>query len=256
MEMAAKRLSELILAGEVNLDGDEKVATQVREAYMKQIESENDTVQSEAIKYLADIVPKLPSAQVELIFEKILEYIVSANLHEKKRERYGACAATVIHQAAEEHGHKLENLFLKSITRLLEFKDRKTEIEIILIGIITEFLKKWPTVAAQLQFDRENLILYLLKNVQVKSKLDIIKKSETCLGKLALTLPRPHIEKLLNQADWGLLRFIERSRGRNGEDSLKQLRNGLLCLNQVIRTNNVELRFWVRDAALLLVGIV
>lgn len=67
---------------------------------MKQIESENDTVQSEAIKYLADIVPKLPSAQVELIFEKILEFIVNLNLHEKKRERYGACAATVIHQAA------------------------------------------------------------------------------------------------------------------------------------------------------------
>lgn len=39
---------------------------------MKQIESENDTVQSEAIKYLAEIVPKLPSDQVEIIYEKIL----------------------------------------------------------------------------------------------------------------------------------------------------------------------------------------
>jgi len=57
-----------------------------------------------------------------------LEYITSVELVEKKRERYGACAATVIHQAAEEHGHKLENLFLKSITKLLEFKDKKTEI--------------------------------------------------------------------------------------------------------------------------------
>jgi hypothetical protein len=68
---------------------------------------------------LADIVPKLPSGQVEIIFEKILEYIINLNLHEKKRERYGACAATVIHQAAEQYGHKLENLFLKSISRLL-----------------------------------------------------------------------------------------------------------------------------------------
>lgn len=39
MEMAAKRLSELILSGDINLDADEKTATQVREAYMKQIES-------------------------------------------------------------------------------------------------------------------------------------------------------------------------------------------------------------------------
>lgn len=37
MEMAAKRLSELILAGEINLEGNDKVATQVREAYMRQI---------------------------------------------------------------------------------------------------------------------------------------------------------------------------------------------------------------------------
>lgn len=92
--------------------------------------------------------------------------------------------------------------------------------------------------------------------MQVKSKLDIIKKSETCLGKLALTLSREHIDQLLNQGDWGLLRFIERSRGKTGVESLKQLRNGLLCLNQVIRTNNIELRFWVRDAAQLLVSIV
>jgi hypothetical protein len=52
---------------------------------MKQIESENDTVQSEAIKYLAEIVPNLPSSQVEIIFEKILKYITDLNLVERKR---------------------------------------------------------------------------------------------------------------------------------------------------------------------------
>ena len=58
-------------------------------------------MQSEAIKYLAEIVPKLPSEQVEIIYEKILQHITNLNEAEKKRERYGACAATVIHQAAE-----------------------------------------------------------------------------------------------------------------------------------------------------------
>lgn len=114
---------------------------------------------------------------MEIIFEKILGHIINLNLHEKKRERYGACAATVIHQAAIEHGHKLENLFLKSLSRLLEFKDKKTEVEIILINIITEFVKKWPDVSTGLEFDRKNLILYLLRNIEVKNKLDIIKKS-------------------------------------------------------------------------------
>lgn len=64
MEMGAKRLTEIILAKEINLEADELIANTVQEAFMKQIESENDTVQSEAIKYLADIVPNLPSTQV------------------------------------------------------------------------------------------------------------------------------------------------------------------------------------------------
>lgn len=139
---------------------------------------------------------------------------------------------------------------------MLEFKDKKSEIEIILIGIITEFLKKWPNVASQLKFDRPSLTIYLLKNVQVKSKLDIIKKSETCLGKLALILNKDHIQLLVADKDWGLLRFIENSRKKQGLDNLKHLRNGLLCLNQVIRTNNLELRWWVREAGQLLVGAI
>jgi hypothetical protein len=73
---------------------------------------------------------------------------------------------------------------------------------------------------------------------------------------LALILAKERIEQLLVDRDWGLLRFIERSRGRSDLDSLKQLRNGLLCLNQVIRTNNVELRWWVREASQLLVSII
>ncbi len=44
-----------------------------------------------------------------------MEHITDLNETEKKRERYGACAATVIHQAAEENGRKLENLCIKSV---------------------------------------------------------------------------------------------------------------------------------------------
>ena len=128
MEMGAKRLTELILSGDVNLDSDPKIANTIRQAYMKQIESSNDTVQSQAIKYLAEIVPKLPSEQVEFIYEKILEHITNLTEEEKKRERYGACAATVIHQAAQQFGKQMGNLFLKSIKKLLEFKDKKTEL--------------------------------------------------------------------------------------------------------------------------------
>ena len=98
-------------------------------------------------------------------------------LADRKRERYGACAASVIHHAAPVEGPKLENLFLKSIKRLLEYQDRKSDIEMMLITIITEFIKKWPNVANGLSFERRMLVLYLLRNVQVKEKLDIIKRT-------------------------------------------------------------------------------
>jgi hypothetical protein len=43
----------------------------------------------------------------------------------------------------------------------------------MLINVISEFIRKWPNVAANpnLKFDRKNLVIYLLKNVQIKSKL-------------------------------------------------------------------------------------
>ena len=69
-------------------------------------------------------------------------------------------------------------------------QDKKVELEIILINIITEFIRKWPNVAGKLQYDRRSLLIYLMKNIQLKTKLDIIKKSESCLGKLALVLDR------------------------------------------------------------------
>jgi hypothetical protein len=145
---------------------------------------------------------------------------------------------------------------LKSIARLLEFKDKKTEVEIILISIITEFIKKWPIVASQLNFDRSNLIIYLLKNIEVKSKLDIIKKSENCLGKLTVIINRDLINVLLNDRDWGLIQFIGKNNKKASLDNLKQLRNGLMCLTQIIKTNNVELRFWIKDISLLLVEVI
>ena len=61
MEMAAKRVAEMVMAGEVDVANSSKMANTIREAFMKQVDSDNDTVQSEAIKYLADIVSKLPS---------------------------------------------------------------------------------------------------------------------------------------------------------------------------------------------------
>lgn len=147
---------------------------------MKQMESENYNVHAHAIKCVADIVPKLPSTQVEIIFQRILKFITDKNLDEKKRERYGVCAGTVIHQASEEYGVKLVNLYVESVKKLLEVKDQKTEIEIILINIISEFIKKWPVLSAsppKLTYDKKGLVVYLLKNIQVKSKMEIIKKS-------------------------------------------------------------------------------
>jgi hypothetical protein len=201
-------------------------------------------------------VPRLPIEEVEEIYKKILEHITHLEESEKKRERYGACAATVIHQAPEEYGKKMGNLYLKSIENLLRFQDKKTELEVILINIITEFIRKWPNEAGRLNYDRRGLLIYLLKNVHLKSKLDIIKKSESCLGKIALILDRDLINLALNDSNWGLLRFITRNIQTSGVESLKHARNGLLCLSQMLKSHNIELRYWAKEMAHLLLNVV
>lgn len=58
-------------------------------------------------------------------------------MDEKKREIYGICAGTVIHQAAEEYGQKLSELFVYSVNQLMLSKDQKNEIEVLLINVIS-----------------------------------------------------------------------------------------------------------------------
>lgn len=259
MEMGAKALTELILTGQLNLDEDEQTSNAIREAYMKQMESENYNVHAHAIKCMAEIISKLPSRQVEIIFERILTFISNPTLEDRKRERYGVCAGTVIHQASEEYGVKLVNLFVESIKKLLEVKDQRTEIEVILINIISEFIKKWPAISAnphKLSYDKKGLILYLLKNVQIKSKLEIIKKSELCLGKIALISQKDMLEVLLTNPDYGLLNFIALNASKLKIENIKHLRNGILCLSQILRTHNSEIRHWAKTIAELLVKII
>jgi hypothetical protein len=100
MEMGAKAVCELVLSGQLKLEEDKNTADTIREAFIKQMESDNYNVHAHAIRCIADMVPKLPSEQVEHVFSKIINSIADKNLDEKKREIYGICAGTVIHQAA------------------------------------------------------------------------------------------------------------------------------------------------------------
>lgn len=93
-------------------------------------------------------------------------------------------------------------------------------------------------MSAHLNYDKKSLVIYLLKNIEVKSKLDIIKKSEACLGKLALILDKELINLTLNDNDWGLIKFISKSATKTSLDNLKLTRNGLLCLSHIIKTHN------------------
>ena len=68
-------------------------------------------------------------------------------------------------------------------------------------------------------------------------------------------LDREHVDLLLNDKGWGLIQFIKKSSAA-GNDSLVRLRNGLLCLGQVIRSHNLEIRHWVKGCALLLCEVV
>lgn len=56
--------------------------------------------------------------------------------------------------------------------------------------------------------------MYLLRNVVAKSKLEIVKKSEAALGKVALILPKNLLETLFDHKDFGLLVSLQMSAGK------------------------------------------
>lgn len=64
------------------------------------------------------------------------------------------------------------------------------------------------------------------------------------------------VNLMLNEQDWGLLKFIHKNNGKPSIENLKHLRNGLLCLTQIVRTHNVELRYWIKDIALLISSVI
>ena len=53
---------------------------------------------------------------------------------------------------------------------------------------------------------------------------------------------------VIDDKEWGLLTFIMKSyEKRQSVDNLKHLRNGLLTLNQIVKTRNIELRHFVKN---------
>lgn len=64
------------------------------------------------------------------------------------------------------------------------------------------------------------------------------------------------INLALNDPEWGLLNFITKSHSNLTVEALKHARNGLLCLAQIIKTHNIEVRHWAKDIAHLLQTVI
>lgn len=98
--------------------------------------------------------------------------------------------------------------------------------------------------------------MYLLRNVAAKSKLEIVKKSETALGKVALILPKNLLETLFDHKDYGILISLQSLAGKMDLESMKKIRNQLLCLANVLKTHNSEIKYWAKKIAQLLIKII
>ena len=80
MEMGARAVAELVISGQLELEENPPRATMIREAFIKQMESDNYNVHAHAIKCVADMISKLPGDQVQIIFEKTIKSIADPNL--------------------------------------------------------------------------------------------------------------------------------------------------------------------------------
>ena len=74
----------------------------------------------------------------------------------------------MIHLAPDDFGHSLSDLFVESIVQLMAANNESSEIEMLLLNVVTEFTRKWSNVAGsqEVKFDRNGFIEYLLKNIE------------------------------------------------------------------------------------------
>lgn len=98
----------------------------------------------------------------------------------------------MINFAPGELGNNLSTLFVECVNQFLRLssnKNNKQEEELLihLLNLIIDFSEKWPDVVGnkELNYDRQLFIQVLLRNVEQSTKLDLIKKSDVALEKLA-----------------------------------------------------------------------
>lgn len=61
---------------------------------------------------------------------------------------------------------------------------------------------------------------------------------------------------IVNSQDYGLIRYIGSNKNGGNVEKLKHLRNGLLCLLQLLKTHRIELKVWIKSISIELVNIV
>jgi hypothetical protein len=105
-------------------------------------------------------------------------------------------------------------------------------------------------------FDREKLIEYLLRNIESSMKLQLVKKSDGALSKLSLIFNKNNIDFLLNSPSFGLLDFIRTNKNASSEQEMKYLRNGTLTLANILKTQNHELKYWIREVIPLCTDVI
>lgn len=59
----------------------------------------------------------------------------------------------------------------------------------LLLNVITEFVRKWPNVAgySDVKYNRQALITHLIDNIENSPKLLLVRKSDGALSKLSIT---------------------------------------------------------------------
>ena len=84
----------------------------------------------------------------------------------------------------------------------------------------------------------------------------MIRKSDGALSKISIILDRPNLEYLLVSKEVGLLGFIRNFIKTTNEQEMKSLRNGLLSLSNILKTQNHELRKWAKEIVIICTNII
>lgn len=143
---------------------------EIVDVILNQLDSDEKSLQNNAIKCMAEIISKLSTNNSKRIVDRIVMRITKPGSKQAKEmaDIYANGLVTIIKEVGYQCGYQLKDLVKVTVDAIYDVKEKipnqaeSVETQLHLINVVEAFIAKWPKIIDTIQFDKTRFVLYLL----------------------------------------------------------------------------------------------